>query len=53
VYDFKSKNKNDSIKIKGMLKNGHIFMMESVTERKYLRPSLSEEKVLATKVFGV
>lgn len=52
IYDFKFKDKNDSIKLKTKLQNGHIFMMESVTERKYLSPENSEEVVLATKVSG-
>ncbi len=52
IYDFKAKDKNDSIKIKQQLKNGHIFMMESVTERKFISPDNSEEVVLATKVSG-
>jgi len=34
------------------LKNSHILLMESTTERKYLKPNLSEEVVTATKVSG-
>lgn len=52
IYDFKSKDKNDSIKIKEKLQNGHLFMMESVTERKFISPDNSEEVVMATKVSG-
>ncbi|MCW4469537.1 DUF5686 and carboxypeptidase regulatory-like domain-containing protein [Flavobacterium sp. MFBS3-15] len=52
IYDFKAKDKNDSIKLKQRLQNGHIFMMESVTERKFISPDNSEEVVLATRVSG-
>lgn len=54
IYDFKFKNRNDSIKFKNELKlgNGHVFVMESVTERKFISPDVSEEVVLATKVSG-
>ena len=31
----------------------HIFMMESVTKRKYLKPSNDEEEVLASRVSGL
>jgi len=33
-------------------KGGFLFLMESVTERRYIYPEISEEKVLATKVSG-
>lgn len=52
IYDFRFKGYKDSLKVKGKLKDGHIFMMESVTERKYLKPEMSEEVVLATRVSG-
>lgn len=52
AYDFKNSNAADSIKIKQFLKGGHFFMMESVTERKYLKPNRTEEKIIATKVSG-
>jgi Family of unknown function (DUF5686)/CarboxypepD_reg-like domain len=52
IYDFKFRDKNDSIKLKTQLQNGHLFIMESVTERKFISPDNSEEVVLATKVSG-
>ncbi|NDI98434.1 carboxypeptidase-like regulatory domain-containing protein [Flavobacterium sp. LaA7.5] len=52
VFDFKHKDANDSINMNRLLKNAHIFMMESVTERKFVNPDNSEEVVLATKVSG-
>lgn len=54
IYDFRYKNNAnlDSIKAHGLLKGGHMFMMESVTDRKYIKPDRSEEVVLATKVSG-
>lgn len=54
IYDYKSleKNKNDSVHLRRKLKGSHFFMMESVTERKFLKPDLSEEVVIATKVSG-
>jgi len=52
IYDLRFKGYKDSLKVKGRLKDGHIFMMESVTERKYLKPNMSEEVVLATRVSG-
>jgi hypothetical protein len=35
------------------LSRSNLFMMESVTERKYLKPDRSKETVLATKVSGL
>ena len=54
IYDYKSldANKKDSINFRNKLKGGHFFMMESVTERKFLKPDISEDVVLATKVSG-
>lgn len=53
IYDFRFKGTKDSLKIKERLKGGHVFIMESVTERKYLKPDMSEEVVLATRVSGL
>lgn len=53
IYDFRFKGTKDSLKIKQRLKGGHVFIMESVTERKYMKPNMSEEVVLATKVSGL
>lgn len=36
-----------------MLEKHHIFLMESVTERKYMLPDRSYEKVLASRVSGL
>lgn len=54
VYDFKSNDTADSkiIALKKKLRGGHLFMMESVTERKFLQPDISEEVIIATKVSG-
>ncbi|TBX70925.1 carboxypeptidase-like regulatory domain-containing protein [Flavobacterium silvisoli] len=52
IYDYNSQNKNDSVNIRLKLKGSHFFMMESVTQRKFMKPDLSEEVVLATKVSG-
>lgn len=55
VYDFKEKTKikrkQDSLTLKAF-KGSHIFMMESVTERKFITPDISEEVVVASKVSG-
>lgn len=53
IFDFVTKKENiDSIKIRKVLKGGYIMMMESVSERKFMQPNLSEETVIATKVSG-
>lgn len=57
VYDMKTDGttKNDSInkKMKGnLLKDSPLFMMESVSERKFIAPDNSEEVVIGTKVSG-
>ncbi|MDR6967041.1 hypothetical protein J2X31_001041 [Flavobacterium arsenatis] len=57
VYDIKTdgQTKNDSInkKMKGkLLKDSPLFMMESVSERKFIAPDISEEVVIGTKVSG-
>ncbi|RZK12627.1 MAG: carboxypeptidase-like regulatory domain-containing protein, partial [Flavobacterium sp.] len=57
VYDMKTdgKTKTDSInkKAKGkLLKDSPLFMMESVSERKFIGPDISEEVVIGTKVSG-
>lgn len=54
VYDYCSlkEDKNDSIDLRKKLKESHFFVMESVTERKFVKPDLSEEIVLGTKVSG-
>jgi len=57
VYDMKTDGatKNDSLnkKMKGkLLKDSPLFMMESVSERKFIAPDNSEEVVIGTKVSG-
>lgn len=54
VYDFKFNDTVDNplIAVKKKLKGSHLFMMESVTERKSLHPDVSDEVVIATKVSG-
>ncbi len=39
-------------KIRKVLEKQDFFMMETVTERKYMKPKLNQENVLATKVSG-
>jgi hypothetical protein len=56
IYDFKRRDtlNTDSILIKSarVFGSGHLMMMESVTERKFIAPDLSNETVLGTKVSG-
>ena len=51
VFDMKFQNAEDSLALKKKL-NGHLFMMESVSERKFIKPDVSEEVVIATKASG-
>ena len=55
ICDYKANNidKTDSITIRKKLKETHFFMMESVTEKKFVKPNNSEEVVIATKVSGI
>ena len=57
VYDVKTDGttKTDSLnrKMKGkLLEKSPLFMMESVSERKFIAPDISEEVVIGTKVSG-
>ena len=57
VYDVKTNGttKKDSLNgdLKGkLLKDSPLFMMESVSERKFIAPDISEEVVIGTKVSG-
>lgn len=56
IYDFDFSDTlvadNDKIALDKVFKGGHLFVMESVTERKFIRPDNSEEKILGTKVSG-
>jgi len=52
--DSVSHNDNDSIEWeKNFFKSQHLFMMESVTERKFKRPDKNYEKVIGTRVSGL
>ncbi|MBW3517810.1 DUF5686 family protein [Flavobacterium sp. NKUCC04_CG] len=53
VMDIKSQNSDDTIKLKELFKGGNLFLMESVTERKFLAPDWNEEVVKATRVSGL
>ena len=44
---------NDSIDIRKYLESKYLFLMESVTERKYKYPNRSKEVVLANRVSGL
>lgn len=53
VVDYLWKNaKNDSLYTNGKLKKNHLFLNESVSEKKYSRPNNSEEVIIATRVSG-
>ncbi|MGL2965731.1 DUF5686 family protein [Flavobacterium sp. XGLA_31] len=51
-YNFLGNDKTDSLQLRQKLRGTHFFMMESVTERKFMKPNLSEEVVIGTKVSG-
>ena len=53
-YDMKSAkgDQSDSIAMRQQLKIKPLFLMESVTERKFMKPGFSEEVVIGTKVSG-
>lgn len=56
IYDLKPSDTldRDSIQISmnKVLKGGHMLIMESVTERKFIQPDTNEEVILGTKVSG-
>lgn len=56
IYDFTPNDTlgSDSIQIKmdKVLKGGHLLIMESVTERKYISPDINEEIITGTRVSG-
>ncbi len=43
----------NQLKVRNFFDKQHIFIMESVTERKYKSPGLNQENVLATRVSGL
>lgn len=53
VMDIKGQNSEDTIKLKELFKGANLFLMESVTERKFLAPDWNEEVVKATRVSGL
>lgn len=54
LFDLKMDKNNeiDSATISKTFQGGHIFMMEAVSDRKFLYPNASEEVVIATRVSG-
>ena len=50
--DYEQLNKVQSQKIKQRFEKQHLMIMESTTERRFMLPGLSEEKVLASRVSG-
>lgn len=54
IYDFlfSDTTKRDSLLISKRLSGGHLIVMESTTERRFVRPDLDEEIVTGTKVSG-
>lgn len=56
IYDFDYGASQDAIDIHqemdSVFKGGHLMVMESVTERKYIQPDNSEETILGVKVSG-
>ncbi|NVO19516.1 MAG: carboxypeptidase-like regulatory domain-containing protein [Bacteroidetes bacterium] len=56
IYDFSPNETkgSDSLKIKldKSLKGGHLLIMESVTDRKFMSPDINQETVTATRVSG-
>jgi Family of unknown function (DUF5686)/CarboxypepD_reg-like domain len=57
IYDFKPNDtlKADSIRkqLDKVLKGGHLMIMESVTERKFIAPDKNQETIIGTKVSGL
>jgi hypothetical protein len=54
VRDSSVQEQNDSIEWeKNFFKSQHLFIMESVTERKFKRPDKNYEKVIGTRVSGL
>lgn len=47
------KNERDSIQVSQVLGNGHIFLTESVTQRRFLAPNYSHDQVLSTRISGM
>lgn len=43
---------SSQMNIRSLLEKQHLFLLETVTERKYMSPGLNQENVIATKVSG-
>lgn len=55
MYDFDFSDSMDLYAMEtldGVFDGGHVFLMESVTERKFIRPDHLEEKILGVKISG-
>ncbi|NJM80904.1 MAG: hypothetical protein HC854_17155 [Flavobacterium sp.] len=54
IFDYRKLNTKeiDTSSLAKFFKGGHVFMMESVSNRKFLYPNRSEEVVIATRVSG-
>lgn len=54
IYDFlfSDEKKRDSMMMAKKLSGGHLLVMESATERRFVRPDLDEETVTGTRVSG-
>jgi hypothetical protein len=57
VYDLVPSDADDTdslkYRLKTFLKGGHMLFSESVTERKFIKPDINEEVVIASKVSGL
>ncbi len=56
IYDFEFTDASDKDSLQDMMDNvfkgGHLFIMESVTERKFIQPDNNEEIITGVKVSG-
>jgi len=46
------KSDSSKIKLSNFINKQHLFIIESISERKFLYPDLSNEKIIATKISG-
>lgn len=51
IFDIIAPESADSIN--DLFKDKHVFITETVSERKYLKPNLTEEVIIATKASGI
>lgn len=52
IFDFVATNKETDSVMNSVFKGGHLTVMESVTQKKFIAPNLSEETVIGNKVSG-